>query len=94
MRLFAWANVEQKSPCLAWPYLVQDVEMPFCVGEGAAEALPEALPDAFEGDEDAVLVGVVELRKGAVVLVDAPVSLPPRCSAPAFVDVFDTGGGM
>ena len=88
--LFAWANVEQKSPCLAWLYLVQDVEMPFCVGDGATDALL----DELEGDEDAVLIGAVELRKGAVVLLDAPVSLPPRCSALALVDVFDTGGGM
>ena len=64
--------------------------MPFCVGDGATDAL---LGD-FEGGDDAVLVAAVELRKGDVVLIDAPVSLPPRCSALASVDVFDTGGGM
>ena len=43
---------------LAWLYLTQDVEMPFCVGEGAAEALPVE-PD---GVDTVVLVKAVELR--------------------------------
>ena len=88
--LFAWANVKQKPPFLAWLYLMQDVEMPFSVGDGATDALL----DELEGDENAVLFRAVELRKGAVVLLDAPVLLPPCCSVLALVDVFDTGGGM
>lgn len=66
--------------------------MPFCVGEGAADPLPDE-PD--DGDTT-VLVGRVELLKGAVGLLGAPVSLPsppPRCSALAFEFVFEKGGG-
>ncbi len=88
--LFSCANVEQESPFLAWLYLVQEPEMPFCVGEGAADPLL----DGFDDGDAVELVGRVELLKGAV-LLDAPVSLssPPRCSALAFRSVFETGGG-
>ena len=66
--------------------------MPFCVGEGAADPLLDELDD---GDV-VMLVGRVELLKGAGGLLDAPVSLsspPSRCSALAFRSVFETGGG-
>lgn len=89
---FFGANVEQESPFLAWLYLEHEAEMPFCVGEGAADPLPD---DPDDGDP-VMLVGTVELLKGAVELLSAPVSLPsppPRCSAPALESVFETGGG-
>ncbi len=89
--LFSCANVEQESPFLAWLYLVQEAEMPFCVGEGAAGPLL----DEFDDGSAVVLVGRVELLKGAI-LLDAPASLsspPSRCSALAFRRVFETGGG-
>ena len=49
--------MEQYSSCFAWLYLVQDVEMPFCVGDGAAGPLP----DKPDGGDVEVLVCVVEL---------------------------------
>ncbi len=54
--LLAWANVEQRSPRLAWLYRVQDADMPFCVGDGAVDMLP----DEADGLDEAVLEGVVE----------------------------------
>ena len=90
--LYSCANVEQESPFLACPYLVQEAEMPFCVGDGTAAPLPDELDDG----DTVVLVVIVELLKGAVELLDTPVSLPsppPRWSALAFDAVFETGGG-
>lgn len=66
--------------------------MPFWVGEGAEGPLPDE-PD--DGDT-VVLVGTVELLKGAIEIPDAPESLPsppPRCSALALKSVLETGGG-
>lgn len=87
--LFFKANVKQDSPCLAWLYLVQEAEMPFCVGDGAEDSLP----DEPDGGESVVLVGTVELVKGAVELLGGVVPLP-YCCAFALVDAFDTRGGM
>ena len=41
--------MEQRSPCLAWLYLEQDGEMPFCDGDGAADPLPVE-PDGDDVD--------------------------------------------
>ena len=68
--------------------------MPFCVSDGAAGPPPPGVPG--DGD-DVMLVGAVELLKGAVELLDPPVLLPsplPRSSALVFVFVFGMGGGM
>ena len=68
--------------------------MPFCVGDGAAGPAPPGVPGT--GD-DVVLVGVVELLKGALELFDPLVLLPspPPCSnALVFVFAFLMGGGM
>ena len=91
--------MEQKSPCFALLYLAQDVEMPFCTGDGAAEPVP----DEPEDGERVALVGDVELLKGAFELLDrvellnAPVLLPfspPCCCTLAFVAEIETGGGI
>ena len=89
----------QKSPCLALLYLAQDVEMPFCIGDGAADPVP----DEPENGDSVVLVGDVVLLKGAsellgrVELLNAPVSppfSPPCCCTLAFVAATETGGGI
>ncbi len=85
--LLAWANVEQKSPRLAWLYRVQDADMPFWVGDGAMDMLP----DEADGWDEAVLEGVVEFWKGAVELLDAVV--PPGCCVLELPATFDIGGG-
>lgn len=91
--------MKQKSPCLALLYLAQDLEMPFCIGDGAAEPVP----DEPEDGDSVALVGDVELLKGAFELLDrvellnAPVSLsfpPPCCCTLAFVAATETGGGI
>ena len=68
--------------------------MPFCVGDGAAGSPPAGVPG---NEDDVVLVGVVELLKGAVELFDPIVLLPsppPRSRALAFVIAFGMGGGV
>lgn len=67
------ANFEQESPFLAWLYLVQEAEMPFWVGDGAAESLPD---DPDDGDA-VVLVRTVESLKGPDEALKMPISLPP-----------------
>ena len=89
MTLFACANVEQKSPCLAWLYFAQDGDTPFCIGEGVENLLPVE-PD---GGDDSVLLGVVEFRNGAVELLDVVVPFPPGCWALALLVAFRIGGG-
>ena len=68
--------------------------MPFCAGDGAAGPAPADVPG---NGGDVVFVGIVELLKGAVELLDATVLLPsppPRSSALVFVFAFEMGGGM
>ena len=64
--------------------------MPFWVGDGALGLLPNE-PDSCDTE---VLVGVVELRKGAVELLDVSVPFPPGCWAVALVDGFIMRGGI
>ena len=73
---------------------MQEAELPFCVGDGAAGPPPPGVPG--NGD-DVVLVGTVELLKGADELFDPTVLLilpPPFPSALVFVFAFRMGGGM
>ena len=70
--------------------------MPVCVGDGAG---PELLPVEPDAGDDAVLVGAVELRKGAVELlldpdVVFPLLVPPGCCALALPAVRNVVGGM
>lgn len=65
--------------------------MPFCVGDGAVD--PATAEFEEEDDDVVVLVGVVELLKGAVKLLDATVPLPPACCPPALIGAIDTLGG-
>ena len=69
--LFFSANVKQESPCLALLYLVHEFEMPFCVGDGAADPLS----DEYDNGDDVVLVGAVELLKGAIETLKGAVEL-------------------
>ena len=79
--------MEHKSPCLAWLYLAQEIEMPFCVGDGAVDPLR----DESDGD-DVAFVGAVELLNEDVGLlgVSRPLpSPPPGCCAFALMVTFD-----
>ena len=68
--------------------------MSFCGGVGAAGPPP---PGVLGNGDDVVLVGVVELLKGAVELFDTTVLLPsppPYYSALVFVTAFGMRDGM
>lgn len=90
---FFSANLEQKSPRLALLYLAQDIEMPSCVGDGAADPLP----DESDGGEDVALLVAVELLEKGVELLDPSTpfpSPPPGCCAFALMDAFDIEVGI